>query len=411
MPNTPTQQTIVSLTPLSLDRDSRTLKIAASIKRLGYRSIVVENLASAKTKQAIPVETVTLTTPGKRKISSAQGHFKSRNTSQYSQWLSERIHFFVFLLAYFIVRPLQGLFQVPKASLFYLHEYRLFPMVYLLSKLHGTPYIYDAHDYYPLVFDENTLSPFWRKWFLPLLCWMEKQCIAHASGMITVNQGIVNLYRENYECEPAILRNSHDPRLDTDVPVDIRSALCLSPDDFLVVAVGHNKEGLAINNLIEAVRLSSERVHVAFIGTGFNSIIEILPNDDARERMHFLPPLPPTEIVPFIKGSDASAILYYAMTEDYEFSLPNKFFQSVAAEIPVLYPQLTEIAHIVSTYDLGILIDSKDTHSINTAIEMLMHDRCLRKKYADNAKTANAVLSWSNEEGLLDTIIKPLING
>jgi len=405
MTDTSTPKTIVSLTPLSLDRDSRTLKIAASIKKLGYRSVVVENLPSSQKDFSIPIEIVSLAAPGKGRTSSNQDAFQSEGNTRLPHWLGERIHFLLFLILYFVVRPFQGIFQVPKASLFYLHEYRLFPMVYLLSKLHGTPYIYDAHDYYPLVFNEKTLSSFWCKRFLPLLCWMEKHCIANASRVVTVNQGIANLYRENYGCDPIILKNSHDPRLDTDVNIGIREALSLAPDDFLIVAVGHNKEGLAINNLIEAVRLSSPQVHVAFIGSGFGPVARSMEMDEASKRIHFIPPLPPTEIVPFIKGANTSAILYFAMTEDYEYSLPNKFFQSIAAGLPLFYPPLAEISRIAEEYSLGIEIDPLDISTITKAIHLLENDDGKSSQYSSNAERASCELKWENEEKYLSKIL------
>jgi len=403
---TNSQPMIVSLTPSPLDRDSRTLKIAASLKRLGYGSIVVENLPS-QSRFSSPVDVITLAGPGRRK---SQGINAGMNgASPLPQWLRERAHFLVFITLYFFIRPIQGLFQVPRASLYYLHEYRLFPMVFLLSRLWGVPYIYDAHDYYPLVFDTDNLSPFWRKRFLPLLVWMDGLCVRHANAMVTVNQGIADLYHGQFNTDPVILRNSHDERLDLEVENGIRTALSLSADDFLIVSIGHNKESLAMDSFLEAVRDSDERVHVAFLGNGFGPVSERVAAMGLEGRVHFPGSVGAGEIVPFIKGADASVILYYPMTPDYEYSLPNKFFQSVAAGLPLLYPRLPEIERLAETHGLGISIDPKNADSIRKAIDTLLNDKDVRQKFSDNAQTARKALSWAEEEATLGSIVETLI--
>jgi len=404
----PDLKTIISFTPLSLDRDSRTLKIALSLMRMGYNSIVFENLPSSAGFVPQSISVTTLVSPKRPNTKpSKKTTPKSNENNKYG--LNERFHFLFFIVLYFIYRPICGLVQVPKASLYYLHEYRLFPMVYLLSRLRGVPFIYDAHDYYPLVFDENTMSPFWRKWFRPLLNWMEKLSIKHSIGMVTVNEGISNLYQKKFSVRPCILRNSHDIRMDREIEEGIRENLALSTNDFLIVAVGHNKEGLAVDNLIEAGGLAGGRVHIAFIGAGYEQHQETVLRDGLTERIHFIPPLSPTSIVPFIRGADASAILYYAMTEDYEFSLPNKFFQSISAGLPLLYPPLSEISQIAEKNKLGIEINPLDTESILHAIATFSNHPKLRDECAFRAQAASELLSWQQEEGGLSDLVKSVL--
>src|SRR5438045_1381352 len=50
--------TIVTLTPLEVQSDSRTYKQAASCARLGYRSIVVEGYRSSLDPRALPFELI-----------------------------------------------------------------------------------------------------------------------------------------------------------------------------------------------------------------------------------------------------------------------------------------------------------------------------------------------------------------
>ena len=54
------RKTIVSVTPIAVERDSRTFKAAASMARLGYRSIVIEAEPSAGLRNGLPFELITI---------------------------------------------------------------------------------------------------------------------------------------------------------------------------------------------------------------------------------------------------------------------------------------------------------------------------------------------------------------
>ncbi len=58
-----TEATVVSVTPLRLDADSRTLKEAVSLSRTGMRSIVVERVGSAESWNDVPIEVISLWPP------------------------------------------------------------------------------------------------------------------------------------------------------------------------------------------------------------------------------------------------------------------------------------------------------------------------------------------------------------
>ena len=51
-------KTIVTLTPLDVQADGRTFKQAASVRRLGHRSIVVEGYTSLLARSRVPFEMV-----------------------------------------------------------------------------------------------------------------------------------------------------------------------------------------------------------------------------------------------------------------------------------------------------------------------------------------------------------------
>jgi glycosyltransferase involved in cell wall biosynthesis len=397
---------VVSLTPIAAMRDSRTIRIAASFARMGLISIVVENFRSADTPAHWPFATIAL---GRAVGDGGTARGAARRVL--AQAVRERLYFLGFVALYLGLRPLIGGLRVPRARLYYLHEYRLFPLVWLLTRLHRVPFVYDAHDFYPLVHDPARLSGFWRRRFLPLIVWLERSCVRRAAAVVTVNESIAGLYAEAYGVRPLVIRNCHDRTGDQPGGPTIRARLGLESDDFLLVAIGHAKDALATDRLIEALRDAPPAVHVALIGRGHEATMALAQRLGLGARVHAPGAIAAHALVPALEGADASIILYRPVTADYAFSLPNKLFQAIAAGLPVLYPALVEIKGLAEAHGFGLEIDPARSDSIAVALNRLVDDAPLRATLGANARRAAEALSWENEENRLAELVRSLLPG
>jgi glycosyltransferase involved in cell wall biosynthesis len=319
--------------------------------------------------------------------------------------VSEPVLFVQYVYDFFYKYGLLPLKCTPKASLYYLHAFYQFPAVYLLCLWHGTRYIYDAHDFYSRLEDDESLSSFWSRWIVPFERVVETWCIKHAAAVVTVNDGIAQLIQDSFGPRAVIIRNTHDLRLDQEPLQHLRQQLQLSPDQFLVVSVGHAKPGMAIEEMLKALLSLPPNVHVAFLGDGYAPYTKTVQEYNLEDRVHFVPPVKPYEVVPFIRSADAAIVLYYSKSIDYQYSLPNRFFQSIAAELPLLYPELSEIKRLAELYSVGTLIDPRSPQSISTAIEELMRSPEQVHQLKHNLCIAKEKLSWEHEEEVLRDLL------
>lgn len=476
-------ETIVSITPLKVQEDSRTFKIAASFARFGYRSIVVEGSPSSLNKEKLPFELISINAPigndvkatnddfselgmhkGNilRKITGAanrvlrgilalpkelvsvydfsiKGDENQRMAIKRSIY-GETVDFWVENVIQPIYnlapKPVKYVYQLsvgfscfriyrsdfmnrycnltlkylPRASCYYLHSPYDFPAIYRACKWHRVPFIYDAHDFYAGMEEEKNLTPFYRRWVHPFLFKLESNCIRNAEAMITVCDGVARLQEETFTCHPIVVRNCHDQRLDKPPQVDLRQLLALSAEDFLIVAIGTAKPGSAIEQSFDAMQKLPQYVHMAFVGKDTNKFIKVIQQRGLEGRVHLLPPVLPTEVVPFVRSADASIILYYARSRHYESALPNGFFQSIAAELPLLYPEIPEVKTIAEHHGLGIPINPLDPDSILSGVIRLISDREQLLVYRRNAHMAKAELGWEEEENKLREILIRILN-
>ncbi|MBF0326113.1 MAG: glycosyltransferase [Alphaproteobacteria bacterium] len=411
-------RTIVSLTPLPLDRDSRTLKIATSLARIGYRSVVVENRPSLSASRYEGIDLVTLgrasagaTAPPVQAPGGARGEdFPSRLKAALrplaGRGLAEPVHLAVFILAYFLWRPVLGLRQVPRADLYYLHEYRLFPTVWLLQLVRGrVPVIYDAHDIYQQVYGDDQLSPFWRRVFLPFLGWMERWCARHADAVVSVGHGVAATIATLLDTPVRVIRNCHDRRLERLPTQTVRDRIGLEDGDRLVVVIGNRKPGQVIEPTIAALA-KVPGVHLAFVGRSYDDAAGLAARHNVSGRVHAVGAVPPECVVPFVRSADAAGLLYWPHTANTLNILPNGFFQSVSAGLPLLYPDLPEITGIIAGRPVGRQIDPRDGRSMVDALTWLIQSGDdIRATARETVDAIADEVSWQREEERLAALV------
>jgi glycosyltransferase involved in cell wall biosynthesis len=420
-------KSIVSVTPLAVHGDSRTIKQAASFSRFGYVSAVVEGEKSQDIRglmfrlQSIKKKGKKNVRPSvkdegdvliKRGDSSLRAWNRIQNACMgfLSKTFIDPLRFGLHLTLYIYRYGLLPLISIPRASLYYLHAPYQFPAIYLLSRWYHVPYIYDAHDFYPRIEEETGIPAFQKRWIQPFYLKVETQCIKHAAAVVTVSKGIAHLQQTTFGCRSIVIRNCHDSRLDRESVQGLRKYLNLNKEIFLLVTIGQAKKGQAIREALEAMLGLSEFVHLVFLGKNYDPYVELTRSMKLEERVHFLPPVHPSEVVPFIRGADASLILYYARSANYEHCLPNGLFQSIEAELPLLYPDLEDLSEIARTHVLGIPIDPKSPQSIRQAAEQLLKDPEQRTILKKNLRKIKGIFAWEEEEKILRGLVADVLN-
>ena len=394
---------ILSLVPLRLDRDSRSLKIATSFVRMGFHSRVIELKKSNPASHPKDVEVDTLW-PGKRM------HEINNTAAKMPNQVSEVIHFCRFIVLYFIVMPIQAFFiPVQRVKLYYLHEYRLFPLVKVLQIRNPAPIIYDAHDFYTRILSDAECSWFWRHFFTPVIRLMDQCCTRYSDHVVTTSDGYAQLFQDAYGVTPTITYNAHEERLDTTVTKSIKSLIGLDHTSRLIVVTGHYKTGAAINALLYAMIGLPSHIHLAFVGRGYETITDRIITRGLQNRCHLMGPCLPYEIVPFISEADLAAVIYFPMTDNYNHSLPNGLFQSVAAKLPIALSNTSAIMNFGLSGHAYEYMDTLSSDSIREALLKLLsaidNKDELNVDLALNAKN----FSWRTEEDKLTSLVLSLI--
>ncbi|MBK8515255.1 MAG: glycosyltransferase [Saprospiraceae bacterium] len=402
---------VAIITPLSLDSDTRSYKQACSVYTVGFDTTVVELFKSSIEFH----EGFKIISLNNKSSTFSNGSSRVSKIQKYKNWLKKNEHklpfgikqllYFVSLLLFIInylwKYNISYIFKVPKADLYILHAYHQFLLILIKSKLSGAKYIYEAHDFYSDLNKSMDLTEFEQKWLGPFYDFYERICIRYCYKLITVTEGISDLYEKEFNIKPIVIRNVQDFRKQFSPPIGLREMLSLKNDDILLVIIGQAKKGMALDQVVKAISKLPENVYLALIGKNFESLKNLISEQGLSHKIFFPGPVGANQVIKFVASADISIISYYALSINYYFSLPNGLFQSIGANLAVLYPNLPEISKIGNKYEIGLTIDPLDSEDIYKKIMILLNNKNLLQQYKDNCKNANIALSWEEEEKVL----------
>ena len=434
---------VVSVTQNAIQRDSRAYKVAASLTRFGYESVVFEAEPSSFDRKELPFELFTVgeaspapaPEPGDPQDASGAGGEGSRTErtrpvgllatlfarlpdglqtrlGPLASWALERTVRALepaYVLTAMARNNLRLLCTLPPADLYYMHHFAHFPAAWLLGKRHRARLLYDAHDanFEP---DPALLASFRNQRTMRMLESIDRAFARRADAFLTVGDGVAALLERSYGRRPQVVRNYHDFRMDRESPLDVRSAAGLGEDDFLLVMTGATKPGDTVEEGLAALALLPAQVHLALVGKGHQQHGDLISHHGLEGRVHAIEPVPPTEVAGYIRTADASPILYRPLSENYRQALPNRFSHAVAAGLPILYPtSLPEIASRCERFEMGLPIEPAEPYSIAGAVERLLGDPGLRERLRVNVRSAHDELSWEHEEAVLAPLVGGLV--
>lgn len=418
---------IVSITPLPVEADSRTYKQATTFGRLGFESIVVEGQRSGLAGRNLPFALISPAgtdgatpapadaVPAAQAMDTSPGVSARRRGALWStaRILPDRVrHSLPYRVAQWLYS--EGAYQrliarsLPAASLYVLHGHRLFPALYPVAARRRAPIIYDAHDLYWALGAEHERPALDERAIAGAYRLLERGLVATASARLTVGPRLAQIQEERFGHPFCVVRNAHDPRLDTDPGSTVRMASGAGPDDFLIVLIGNAKPSLAIEELLQALTRLPADVRLACVGRGYEAFASRTEALGLGDRVAFVGAVLPSEVTRFVRDADLAANVYYPASPNAMNALPNGFFQSVAAGLPLLYPRLPEIESIAEQYELGLPVDASRPDELVRQIEILRSSPELAGRFRANAIAAASDLTWEHEERVLASIVSDL---
>lgn len=396
-------KTVVTFTPLPVSRDSRTIKILRAFKKRGFNCVVIENVIDPQA-DALDGIAYTHLWPTPRSVQSVTTDVMQSGRIHDRGLIKSVIHFLRLIVSYWLLRPIVGFFRVPKVDFVYVHEYRLFPVAWLVSKRDGAELLYDAHDLYAELDQRDESGWFWWYVFRPLVSFMDRFATSKSDYVVTTSPANVDYLARYSKRRPLLVRNIHDESMDLSDVGDLRARLLLHQNDIVFAVVGHRKRGQVVKPFFDALVKASSRVHVVLIGRGYEIEKSLIADLGLADRVHFIGAQPADTIVPLIRQADVGVSLYVSHSLNYQTTLPNGVFQCIAAGLPLIYPPLPEIMSLMRE-GAGLCVDPNDATALGQAIADIAENDDTRHKMSSEIRTMQREIQWDQEVSRIFTVL------
>ena len=259
--------------------------------------------------------------------------------------------------------------------------------------------VYDSHEYFtevPELIHRKKVKQIWETieaWIFPKL-----------KTIYTVNSSIAKLYADKYQKEIKVVRNI-SPSWE---PVNLKSKkeLGIPENKNLIILQG---AGINIDRgaeeAIQAMTLVENTV-LMIVGDGdvvFQLKTYIIDNQ-LVDKVLFFDKRPYNEMMNFTYYADLGLTLDKPTNINYRYSLPNKVFDYIQAETPIIGTNLIEISKILSEYGVGEIIEEFTPENLALLINSIFSSESKLANLKANCSKARKVLNWESEIEILKEI-------
>lgn len=320
---------------------------------------------------------------------------------QYRQARSlKKLPFMVKLIKFFRIYPLSK----AMSSMFFLTlaTFRQDPDIFHAHDLHGLMcvfwaalfkrkiLVYDSHE----LWSDVTILGFWRILRFPFRV-LERLLILKVKYIITVNQSLASFLKKKYH-KPTLVCYNY-PVLKSSSKKILKSKKLLNKKT--LIYMGTFRRGRGLEKIIEAARLLDQNFQILFVGYGKEKTIleNKIKKDGLSKKVLILEPVPPAKMIEFIKKAYLGLCLIENVSLSYYYSSPNKLFQYIAAEVPILASDFPEYKKIILKNQIGEVVDPSSPKEIAQKI-IEMTDLRNQRRYRQNlVGLAQKKFNWVSE--------------
>lgn len=275
---------------------------------------------------------------------------------------------------------------------------------FIISKLKNKKLVYDSHEYFTEV-PELISRPRIRKIWLRI----EEYIFPKLKNVITVNDVIAEIYSNKYNKNVHVIRNIA-PLLKNKTQ-DKNLSRAIKESERMIILQGN---GINIDRGSEELVISMrylDNVILYIIGSGdvFPNLKKLIKENQLSDKVKIIGRKPYNELMEYTKISDIGISLDKGTNDNYEYSLPNKVFDYIQAETPILASNRTVISKLIKENNIGLIIKTHKPKDIARSIKNMLNNTEQMSIWKENLQKASLIYNWENESKKLLEIYSNLL--
>ncbi len=280
-----------------------------------------------------------------------------------------------------------------RSSIYIAEDIYTLPLVTFVSKLRGAKLYYNSREFYAFLGGLRN-----RKKLQSAIRAIEKFFIKKTDKVFVTGEGDAEFLQEYYGISNTVVVRNLPLEKKPQNKIDLRAKLNIPANDLILLYQGVILEGRGFKPILHTLA-EINNFHFVVLGSGvFQSKYEELAEKlNISNRVHFLGTIDQTELINYTAATDIGLALIENISKSYYYALPNKLFEYIMAEVPVLCSNLPQMKKIVEGYKVGEVVDIEKNGELKTRLKYLLVNRDKLFEYKQNCKSASSELNWQKE--------------
>jgi len=261
----------------------------------------------------------------------------------------------------------------------------IFP-AYYVSRWKGKKLVYDAHEFFtevPEVIERPLVKKVWE--------WIGRKIVPTCAYCYTVGHALAEVLEKKYETHFEVIRNM--PRFND---LEKENSTQQKP---IILYQGTLNVGRGLEEMLEAMtEIQEAELWLAGEGDLSGFLRKKTIQLQIENKVKFLGYLLPDELRKITSQATIGINLLHNNSLNYYYSLANKTFDFVQAEVPAIHMNFPEYQNLIKEKKVGVLIDDLRKETIVDAVNALLQDAVFYKKLKENCGEARLIWKWENEE-------------
>ena len=265
---------------------------------------------------------------------------------------------------------------------------------FLVSWLQGKKIVYDSHELFPEI-PELVHKPFVKS------CWshLEAWILPKLKNNYTVCKSIAAYYHKKYHTDFKTIMN-----LPREKEIQLGTFPFHNKGQKIILYQGAVNLGRGLELMIDTMPFI-ENTLLVIIGDGdiIDNLKQQVNEKHLNNNIYFLGKITPVELHKLTPLANLGISVEEDLGLNYRYALPNKIFDYIQAEVPILVSDLPEMKQIALNYKVGEIVKNRTPKELAAQIK-----KVLEKDFSTELKKAKKELIWEHQEEKLLSIFNHL---
>lgn len=274
---------------------------------------------------------------------------------------------------------------------------------YLISKMFSKKLVYDSHELFTEV-SELISRPKIRNVWLGI----ENYIFPKLKNVYTVNDEIAKFYSHKYKIPVKVIQNIAPKLRNHNIDVALAKRIKGEKKMLILQGSGINMDRGAEEAVAMMQYLENTVLYIIGGGDVFGQLKDLVGKLNLNDKVFILDKIPYEDLMEYTKIADLGLSLDKGSNLNYEYSLPNKVFDYIQSNIPLLVSNRKIIADLVRKNNIGYITKTHNPKELAETVKKILSNEKQINIWKKNLLKIAEIYTWEMESKKLKQIFTNL---